>query len=317
MDEFAFDGYRQLQLRDFPNASQAILLLERDVWWLKPFYLPFEKSYDGVGLLLYSRTNYWLAPTFCFLYLLFIWWGPRYMADKTPFKLQAPLKYWNLLLAVYSAWGASRVLPHMFVQLYKFGWNASLCSPPVFTYGRGAVGLWTGLFVYSKYFELIDTVFIVLRKRNLNFLHWYHHVTVLMYTWDAFASEQPPGMFYCGMNYAVHSVMYFYYYLAATRSRPPRWGVVVTLMQIAQMIAGVLITIVSLHNAFTKPFMQYSTATIAMDPADMGTCFISKTNMVSAAAMYSTYFYLFAKFFYVRYIQKKGGASKKHLKKRE
>lgn len=39
------------------------------------------------------------------------------------------------------------------------------------------------MFVFSKVPELGDTVFIILRKRPLIFLHWYHHVTVLLYTW--------------------------------------------------------------------------------------------------------------------------------------
>jgi hypothetical protein len=34
-------------------------------------------------------------------------------------------------------------------------------------------------FTVSKVFELWDTFFIVVRKRPLILLHWYHHVTVL------------------------------------------------------------------------------------------------------------------------------------------
>jgi elongation of very long chain fatty acids protein 6 len=35
----------------------------------------------------------------------------------------------------------------------------------------------------------VDTLFIVLRKKPLIFLHWYHHITVLLFCWHAFATQ--------------------------------------------------------------------------------------------------------------------------------
>lgn len=42
---------------------------------------------------------------------------------------------------------------------------------------------WGTLFSLSKVIELGDTAFIILRKQPLIFLHYYHHATVLIYTW--------------------------------------------------------------------------------------------------------------------------------------
>ena len=30
---------------------------------------------------------------------------------------------------------------------------------------------------------LVDTAFIIFRKHNLIFLHWYHHLTVALFCW--------------------------------------------------------------------------------------------------------------------------------------
>lgn len=51
----------------------------------------------------------------------------------------------------------------------------------------------TWAFCFSKLPELIDTVFIVLRKQPLIFLHWYHHASVLVYCWFSYQDYSSTG----------------------------------------------------------------------------------------------------------------------------
>jgi len=61
--------------------------------------------------------------------------------------------------------------------------------------------------------ELGDTVFIVLRKQPLIFLHYYHHVTVLCYIWLTADAINSTCVWFGVMNYGIHSLMYSYYAL--------------------------------------------------------------------------------------------------------
>mmetsp|Transcript_1029 Transcript_1029/g.1194 ORF Transcript_1029/g.1194 Transcript_1029/m.1194 type:complete len:323 (-) Transcript_1029:223-1191(-) len=255
-------------------------------------------------VLRWSRDNYWHAYVTACLYILLVFLGKRLMATRGAFDLRRPLKYWNLLLAAFSIWGSLRLIPHMLTVAMNFDFTTALCTPPAYTIGHGTTSVWVVMFMLSKYAELVDTGFIVLRKKNLSFLHWYHHATVLAYTWDAVVREQGVAVFYCLMNYFVHSVMYTYYFLASAMKRPPRWGMLVTVLQITQMIIGVGLTVYGIILANTTTNTQEWSFAMAANPIDSGVCFVHFGNMLGACLMYSTYFYLFAEFFAKRYLFK-------------
>lgn len=110
-------------------------------------------------------------------------------------------------------------------------------------------GAWMTLFIYSKLPELLDTVWLVLKKRKVAYIHWFHHATVLLYCWHSFATSVGPGIWFGTMNYVVHSVMYFYYFLTTFPGAPRKvaktLAPAVTVLQIMQMVVGVGITAVS------------------------------------------------------------------------
>jgi hypothetical protein len=109
--------------------------------------------------------------------------------------------------------------------------------------------------VASKIPELMDTVFIVLRKRPLIFLHWYHHVTVLLFCWSAYSTMAGSGLYFVAMNFSVHALMYGYYCLQALKLCPKWFPTVwITLAQILQMFIGFLIFIILLFSCRSNLF---------------------------------------------------------------
>ena len=115
--------------------------------------------------------NYIIPVVSVIVYLLFCYFGQIYMKDKKPFSLNSSLAAWNLFLTIFSAYGMIRMVPHTLWLLQTKTFEETVCEPAHTLYGAGAAGLAVQLFCLSKIPELIDTVFIVLRKKKLIFLH--------------------------------------------------------------------------------------------------------------------------------------------------
>mmetsp|Transcript_66208 Transcript_66208/g.149471 ORF Transcript_66208/g.149471 Transcript_66208/m.149471 type:complete len:218 (-) Transcript_66208:561-1214(-) len=177
---------------------------------LAPFYTQQEANYDvlpGVKFV----ANHWEIPILmCIVYLAGIYFGQKFMAKieyKNIWDTRMHLAAWNFFLCVFSFAGALRTVPHLLYNLSSQTFESTICTPPDVEWGVGATGLWVQLFILSKIPELIDTVFIVQRKRPLIFLHWYHHVTVLLYCWHSYATEASQALYFVAMNFSVHAIM--------------------------------------------------------------------------------------------------------------
>ncbi|OQR86335.1 elongation of very long chain fatty acids protein [Achlya hypogyna] len=229
----------------------------------------------------------------CALYCVLCYAGRHWMATRAPYDLKTALAGWNLLLATFSFCGAVRTVPFLLDSIYQRGWYQSICSEATDHYGNGPTGLWVALFIFSKVPELVDTFFIVVRKKPLIFLHWYHHITVLMFCWHAFAVRSASGLYFVAMNYSVHAIMYFYYFLTAVGYRP-RWALMVTAVQLSQMVVGVAVCTMSVFYIHRGD-----------------SCHVDHANLKWGILMYSSYLVLFLKFFIERYCF----APKKSIKK--
>ena len=94
------------------------------------------------------------------------------MANRKPFKLRRALLIWNLSLATYSIVSSFRAIDEFQYAFRNFGFHFTACD------GSGlkdspAIGFWGFLFAVSKIVEFGDTAFIILRKQQLIFLHWW------------------------------------------------------------------------------------------------------------------------------------------------
>ena len=108
----------------------------------------------------------------CAVYLILIFGIKYLMKQRKAYDLKYPLAVWNLLLSLFSLVGTVRLIPHLLSVLYTEGFVYTVCEKPTTWYGSSASGLWTWIFIMSKAPELLDTLFVVLRKKPLIFLHW-------------------------------------------------------------------------------------------------------------------------------------------------
>jgi hypothetical protein len=244
----------------------------------------YELSWDGFELwsLFFRRT--WIVPVLVsLLYVLAIPIGKYVMRSRAPMRLKYALFFWNLGLALFSIIGTLRVLPSFIYGISINGVMYFICRDAAVSFGRGPIGFWSLLFVLSKYAELVDTVFLILRKKPVPFLHWYHHASVLLLSIGTTMIRGPTGIIMIVMNFFVHSIMYSYYAISAI-SRPPKWGKIVTLFQIAQMVGGLFMCALMYVGANTIENCEFQTA-----------------NGQAISFIYASYLVLFVQFFMKRY----------------
>lgn len=263
-------------------------------WMTKAFgYTQFELDYDPEPLLNWMKRNNYMVPIIAVVaYVLFVFViGPKFVEMRgKPFVLNGPLALWNLFLSLFSFWGASRTVPHLLWRISNQSFEDTVCTSPHVAFGGGAAGLATQYFILSKIPELIDTVFLVLKKKPVIFLHWYHHVTVLLYCWNSYVTESAAGLYFVSMNYCVHALMYFYFFLMAVKM-VPKWfnPFILTVFQISQMVVGTTVVgaCIYYHYYGTKEYKFY-----------LGTrkCNNLESNLIAGGIMYASYLYLFCEF---------------------
>jgi elongation of very long chain fatty acids protein 4 len=151
-----------------------------------------------------------------------------------------------------------------------------------------------GMRVYwlSKLFELLDTVYMILRHRirQISFLHVFHHSTItLLADWCYFISPFPAVVPVLALNSLIHVVMYGYYFLTALYPLHAfTWKKRITQMQITQFILALVHAVLGyMYHGFCLYSLLYGLSMLA----------------------------LFSNFYYVAFIKKKRSKGEGHRSK--
>ncbi|XP_036014092.1 very long chain fatty acid elongase 7 isoform X1 [Mus musculus] len=141
--------------------------------------------------------------------------GPKLMENRKPFELKKAMITYNFFIVLFSV--------YMCYEFVMSGWGTGYsfrCDIVDYSQSPRAMRMvhtcW--LYYFSKFIELLDTIFFVLRKKNsqVTFLHVFHH-TIMPWTWWFGVKFAAGGLgtFHAFLNTAVHVVMYSYYGLCA------------------------------------------------------------------------------------------------------
>ncbi|KAI6180753.1 Elongation of very long chain fatty acids protein [Aphelenchoides besseyi] len=258
----------------------------------------FFEDYD------YNRSKQWLIDHESFLiksvifYVIGIFSIKIFLRDRKPFDLERPLIAWNAFLATFSLLGFLYTLPSILKVIRDHGISHTYTHINE-VHKNPLSGYWSFLWICSKIPEFVDTFFIVLRKKPLMFMHWYHHALTGYFAFVAFYNDNAYLVWAVLLNYGVHAMMYSYYCLRAFRIRvPPQLAQFITTSQMVQF----LIVIIAMTHAQIKMSNGEKVAATGYG------LFIGQWTMW-------TYFVLWLRFYYISYYNNGGKKYVQHQDK--
>ncbi|GMR46311.1 hypothetical protein PMAYCL1PPCAC_16506 [Pristionchus mayeri] len=221
-------------------------------------------------------------------YIMMVFIVPNVMKKRKAFDLRWALTLWNMTLSIYSAISFYLLYPYVIQSYKKGGMIGTLCYNDDL-YTNKVSGYVTWLFIMSKGPELMDTVFLLLRKRPVIFMHWYHHSVTFLLGQLFFTEFVPWARWGILINLMVHTVMYFYYGLRAYGVKTARWvSMAVTCTQITQFISG-------FYFAGRVAYMYVTN--------ELNDCEAKVEKMGGGCVVIFTYLYLFCDYFYKTYVK--------------
>ncbi|CAH1407423.1 unnamed protein product [Nezara viridula] len=167
-------------------------------------------------------------------------WGPLLMKSREPFELKNVMILFDIIQIILNIYLFCMCIKLPFIDLSY----SLICEEVDYSDHPTSLSIAFNVWIYFmvKVMDLLDTVFMVLRKkeRQISFLHVYHHTGMVMSGW--IATKYVPGghVVLVGLiNSFVHAVMYVYYLLTAINPEYKKsiwWKKHLTELQMVQFI---------------------------------------------------------------------------------
>jgi len=221
--------------------------------------------------------------------------GGREIMKRFPaLKLNGPFMIHNLYLTVISGILLALFIEQLLPTLWRNGIFYAICNHE---------GGWTQPLVVlyylnylTKYVELLDTVFLFLKKKPLTFLHTYHHGATALLCYTQLIGLTAVSWVPITLNLTVHVVMYWYYFQSARGIRI-WWKEWITRLQIVQFVID-----------FSHTYFPWA--------PNAGSCAGEEFAAFSGMGIISSYLLLFISFYLATYKKTgKGGRPRRNTGK--
>ncbi|KAI9846322.1 MAG: hypothetical protein M1837_004175 [Sclerophora amabilis] len=223
-------------------------------------------------------------------YYVLVLGGRELMRSRPAFTLNRLFMVHNLVLTMISATLLALFAEQLIPTVWRHGLFYSICDHN---------GGWTKPLVtlyylnyLTKYVELIDTVFLVLKKKPLTFLHCYHHGATALLCYTQLIGLTAVSWVPITLNLTVHVVMYWYYFQSARGVRI-WWKEWITRLQIVQFVIDLGFVYFASYTYFTSTYFPHMPS--------YGRCAGEEFAAFAGMGILSSYLLLFISFYAATY----------------
>ncbi|KAI8989593.1 ELO family [Pilobolus umbonatus] len=228
----------------------------------------------------------------CAAYFTLIFGGRYLMTNLKPLPCKLIFQAHNILLTFVSGVLLALLFEQLLPQLYHHGIHYTICSPDAW---NNRLELIYYLNYLVKWWELADTGFLVIKKKKLEFLHYFHHSMTMALCYTQLVGRTTVSWVPILLNLTVHVLMYYYYYRTSTGAKL-WWKRHLTTMQITQFIIDLVVI-------YSVTYSYYAFSNGNHLP-NFGTCAGTESAAAFGCAILTSYLFLFINFYRKTYKQK-------------